>query len=60
MECIGKGKARNRYEFGVKTSIATINEKAKGGQFVVGKQQHLRTRNEASGHAAAAIQKCKI
>ncbi len=36
MECIGKGKARSRYEFGVKTSIATINEKAKGGQLVVG------------------------
>ncbi len=38
VECIGKGKARTRYEFGVKTSIATINEKAKGGQFVVGCQ----------------------
>lgn len=38
VECIGKGKARTRYEFGVKTSIATINEKAKGGQFVVGSQ----------------------
>lgn len=38
VECIGKGKARTRYEFGVKTSIATINEKAKGGQFVVGAQ----------------------
>ena len=36
--CIGKGKARIRYEFGVKTSIATINSKAKGGQFVVGAQ----------------------
>ncbi|MCP4210915.1 MAG: IS5 family transposase [Halieaceae bacterium] len=38
VECIGKGKARTRYEFGVKTSIATINAKAKGGQFVVGAQ----------------------
>jgi IS5 family transposase len=38
VECIGKGKARTRYEFGVKTSIATINEKAKGGQFIVGSQ----------------------
>jgi IS5 family transposase len=36
VECIGKGKARTRYEFGVKTSIATINARAKGGQFVVG------------------------
>ena len=32
----GKGKARTRYEFGVKTSIATTNEKCKGGQFVLG------------------------
>ena len=36
VECIGKGKARTRYEFGVKTSIATTNERAKGGQFVLG------------------------
>jgi IS5 family transposase len=36
VECIGKGKARTRYEFGVKTSIATTNARAKGGQFVVG------------------------
>jgi IS5 family transposase len=32
----GKGKARTRYEFGCKTSIATTNERAKGGQFVLG------------------------
>ena len=32
----GKGKARTRYEFGVKTSIATTNERTKGGQFVLG------------------------
>lgn len=38
VECIGKGKTRTRYEFGVKTSIATLNAKAKGGQFVVGAQ----------------------
>lgn len=36
VECIGKGKARTRYEFGVKASIATTNERGKGGQFVVG------------------------
>ncbi|MEM7400259.1 MAG: IS5 family transposase [Pseudomonadota bacterium] len=36
VECIGKGKARTRYEFGVKASIATTNERAKGGQFVLG------------------------
>ena len=32
----GKGKARTRYEFGCKTSIATTNERCKGGQFVLG------------------------
>jgi len=36
VECIGKGKARTRYEFGCKTSIATTNERCKGGQFVLG------------------------
>ena len=46
--CIGKGKARTRYEFGVKTSIATINSKAKGGQFVVGAQSLLG--NPYDGH----------
>jgi transposase, IS5 family len=36
VECIGKGKARTRYEFGVKTSFATTNERCRGGQFVLG------------------------
>lgn len=36
VECIGKGKARARYEFGVKASFATTNERCKGGQFVLG------------------------
>ncbi len=35
-ECIAKGKARTRYEFGVKVSIAVTNARADGGQFVVG------------------------
>jgi IS5 family transposase len=34
--CLGKGKARTRYEFGVKTSVATTNARARGGQFVLG------------------------
>jgi IS5 family transposase len=38
VECIAKGKARTRYEFGVKASFAVINAKAKGRQFVVGAQ----------------------
>lgn len=36
VECIAKGKARTRYEFGVKASIAVTNARADGGQFVVG------------------------
>ena len=34
VECIAKGKARTRYEFGVKTSIAVTNARADGGQFI--------------------------
>ena len=33
VECIGKGKARAPYEFGVKVSVATTLAHAKGGQF---------------------------
>lgn len=36
VECIGKGKARKRFEFGVKVSVAVTNARAAGGQFVVG------------------------
>jgi IS5 family transposase len=35
VECIGKGKARTPYEFGVKVSIVTTNARAPGGQFVL-------------------------
>lgn len=38
VECIAKGKARTRYEFGVKTSIAVTNAHTAGGQFIVGMQ----------------------
>lgn len=38
VECIGKGKARSKYEFGIKTSIAVTNARCKGGQFIVGMQ----------------------
>ena len=34
-ECIGKGKARTPYEFGVKVSLTTTNRRAKGGQFIL-------------------------
>ena len=33
VECIAKGKASTRYEFGVKVSIAVTNARAAGGQF---------------------------
>jgi IS5 family transposase len=36
VECIGKGKARARFEFGVKVSLATTNCATPGGQFVLG------------------------
>ena len=48
VECIGKGKARTRYEFGVKTSIATTNERTRGGQFVLG--AHALPGNPYDGH----------
>ena len=35
VECIGKGKARTPWEFGVKVSIVTTNARAPGGQFVL-------------------------
>jgi len=38
VECIGKGKARVRYEFGVKASFAVTNACCRGGQFVLGAQ----------------------
>ena len=36
VECIGKGKARTKYEFGVKCTVAVTNARAAGGQFVLG------------------------
>ena len=36
VECIGKGKARVRWEFGVKVSFAVTNARAPGGEFVLG------------------------
>jgi IS5 family transposase len=36
VECLAKGKAHARFEFGVKVSVATTNARAPGGQFIVG------------------------
>jgi IS5 family transposase len=52
VECIGKGKARARFEFGVKVSIATTNAATPGGQFVVGAR--ALPGNPYDGHTLAA------
>jgi IS5 family transposase len=52
VECIGKGKARSRYEFGVKASFATTNARCKGGQFVLGAR--TLPGNPYDGHSLAA------
>jgi IS5 family transposase len=52
VECIGKGKARTRFEFGVKVSVATINATAPGGQFVIGAR--ALPGNPYDGHTLAA------
>lgn len=51
VECIAKGKARTRYEFGVKTSIAVTNARARGGQFILG--MHTLPGNPYDGHTLA-------
>ncbi len=38
VECVAKGKARTRCEFGVKVSIAVANARAAGGPFALGVQ----------------------
>ena len=52
MECIGKGKAQARYEFGCKVSLATTNAAAPGGQFVLGAR--ALPGNPYDGHSLAA------
>ena len=52
VECIGKGKARTRFGFGVKVSIATTDRAAAGGQFVVGAR--ALPGNPCDGHTLAA------
>jgi IS5 family transposase len=52
VECIARGKARARYEFGVKTSFAVTNARGPGGQFVLGAQ--TLPGNPYDGHSLAA------
>jgi IS5 family transposase len=53
VECIGKGKAHKPYEFGVKVSVATTLNHAKGGQFVT----HAKALpgNPYDGHTLATV-----
>jgi transposase, IS5 family len=52
VECVGKGKAHARYEFGVKVSTATTNALAPGGQFALGAR--ALPGNPYDGHTLAA------
>jgi IS5 family transposase len=52
VECIGKGKARTRFEFGCKVSLATTNRTAPGGQFLIGAR--ALPGNPFDGHTLAA------
>src|SRR5919199_6653269 len=52
VECIGKGKARVRHEFGVKLGVAVSNARAPGGQFVLGVR--ALPGNPYDGHTLAA------
>ena len=53
VECIGKGKARKPYEFGVKVSIATTPHRSKGGLFAL----HAKALpgNPYDGHTLATV-----
>ena len=53
VECIGKGKARAPYEFGVKVSIVTTNACAPGGQFVL--HAAALPGNPYDGHTLRAV-----
>ena len=52
MECVARGKARARYEFGVKTSVAVTNARGPGGRFVLGAR--TLPGNPRDGHSLAA------
>ena len=53
VECIGKGKAHQLYEFGVKVTIATTLHRSKGGQFIA----HAKALpcNPYDGHTLAVL-----
>jgi IS5 family transposase len=53
VECIGKGKARQPYEFGVKVSVTTVLEPSCGGQFVLNAKS--LPGNPYDGHTLAPV-----
>jgi IS5 family transposase len=53
VECIGKGKAHRPYEFGVKVSVATTLNRARGGQFVA--HAAALPGNPYDGHTLAKV-----
>src|SRR5215472_1079403 len=53
VECIGKGKARAPYEFGVKVSVATTVKHSAGGQFVT--HAAALPGNPYDGHTLATV-----
>src|SRR5262249_61431589 len=52
-ECIGKGKAHQPYEFGVKVSVATPVKHSAGGQFVT--HAAALPGNPYDGHTLATV-----
>jgi IS5 family transposase len=53
VECIGNGKARRPYEFGVKVSLATTLSHTKGGQFAT--RVTALPGNPYDGHTLATV-----
>src|SRR5262249_46701778 len=53
VECIGKGKAHQPYEFGVKVSVATPVKHSAGGQFVT--HAAALPGNPYDGHTLATV-----
>jgi hypothetical protein len=53
VECIGKGKAQRRYEFGIKLSVATTLAHVRDGQFVTHVKALLG--NPYDGHTLATV-----
>ena len=53
VECIGKGKTHQPYEFGVEVSLATTLHRSKGGQFIA--HAEALPGNPHDGHTLATV-----